>query len=325
MYPYHVIMGIDLGFVQTKASVGDWEEKFGSIVKPRSEVAVSDLEDSEGYVVTYNGVTYNVGSKGSYDFKADRLSRDTDIVKLLTVFGLHQKRSITEIETIVTGLPVYEFNNYKENLRKTLEGWFQYEFNGETRQTRVKNASVIPQSAGAFYDYILDSKGEVKDEPLASEDVLVLDIGGRTTDGCIMEGAKYSQDSFTIFQGVWKAHNELRRLIAKEHRYTLKPFEVDKVMRSGALKLGSREVGVKDLVYKAVASVYPEMRDELTLHVDDFRRYSAVLLTGGGAHVYGEFLEQDIECPVIVTEGAEYANARGYRKYGLLMAQTAKG
>lgn len=320
-----VIMGADLGFVQTKASADDWETKFGSIVKPRSEVAISEMADSDGYAIGFDGQHYSVGAKGSYDFTADRLARETDTAKLLGVFGQYQDAvNVSIINTLVTGLPIFEFNNYKKSMEEQMQRVFQYTFGGQPKLLTVQDVLVIPQSAGAYYDYILDDEGEPTDVDLASEDVLVLDIGGRTSDGCIMEASKYSQESFTIFQGVWKAQEALRRLIMQKFQYNMKPYEVDVVMRTGNLRLGQQDHKVSDLIDKAVASVYPEMRDELTLYVSDFRKFAAVKLVGGGAHVYRAFLQDDINTPIIVSGNAvdsEMANARGYRKYGKLRAK----
>ena len=316
------ILGVDLGFVQTKAVGDNWKTKFRSIVKPRSEVVVSGLADAEGFLVEYKDEVYNVGSKGSYDFNADRLTQSTDMAKLLSVFGQYQHdTSVAVIEMLVTGLPVYEFNIYKDTLRDNIQTMFQYKFNGTKRLLNVQEAIVIPQSAGAFYDYILDEEGEPNDNPLAKENVLSLDIGGRTSDGCIMEASRYSQDSFTIFKGVWKAQNELRKYVMKEFRYALQPYEVDVVMRTNTLMLNNESHNVKELVYKAVASAYPEMRDELSLYIDDYRRFATILLAGGGAYVFHDFLDEDIRTPIIVMEEAEYANASGNRKYGKLLSK----
>lgn len=328
-----IFMGVDLGFIQTKATAlvpskkqekpsTPWETKFGSLVKPRSEVATALPEDAEGDVITYKGMTYNVGAKGALDFKAERGTRDTDIVKLLNVFGRFQRfDNIARIHTVVSGLPVYEYNLYREELAEAILKSFTYEYNGYKKFTMVKNVDIIPQSAGAFYDVILDDEGELRDVPYAFETVLVLDIGGRTTDGCIMEASKYSQDSFTIFEGVWKTQNELRRLIMKEFHYNMKPHEVDDVMRSGLLKIGGRTEDVSFLVEKAVATAYPTIRDELSLYAEDFRRFSAVILVGGGSLLYERHLKEDINTKVITHDHPEFANARGYLKYGLFKAK----
>jgi hypothetical protein len=324
------VVGVDLGFVQTKAVWGTREVdrcKFGSLTKRRSEVATEGVEDSEGYTVTVhdnaedNTVVWNVGAKGVYDFTAERLTRDSDLPKLLTVLGLiNQQTAHSFIDLLVSGLPVDDFNAYRAQFGSSLEGTFQFGFGNRSVSVNAKKALIIPQSAGAYYDYGLTQHGEVGDSALLGEDVLVFDVGGRTSDGCIMENSKYSQDSFTIYQGVWKVQNELRRLVAKAHRYTMHPSEVDSVMRSGKIKLGGSMLDVSALKIKAIETIFPSVRDEVSLHVSDFRRFSAILLAGGGAYLYRDYIEELAKVPVIVLPEAEFSNASGYRKYGLLMS-----
>lgn len=319
------VFGYDGGFAQNKAVADDWHCKFGSITKKRS-VASTRMEDSEGYLVKLSEQEWNVGSKGTYDFSADRMKTESDIPKLLAVFGLYnQETGKRHIDWLVTGLPVMEYEPYRAGFQAALKRTFSFEFEGKQVIMEVRNVRVIPQEAGAYYDYILTDDGELREEPLASENVLVFGIGGRTSDGCIMEASKYSQDSFTIFHGVWKAHAELRKLILKKYHLPLQPYEVDAIMRSGSLALGGTSEDVTGLVKIAIEITFPNIRDELTLYVDDFRRFSAMLLPGGGAYVYGDYLADYTKIPCIRVEqdgargSAEYANARGNRKYGLLM------
>lgn len=315
-----VIMGKDLGFHQLKAVEGEWSCKVPSIVKRRSEVIARGLKDSEGYVITSSEGMWNVGSKGTYDFKNDRLSSSIDIAKYLAVLGLYNEgtgKSI--IDLMVSGLPIDDFkiDEYRKTFTKRLQGDFRFGFDDKQKFIRVLKAITLPQAAGAYFDYILTEDGDANVDKLdvAAENVVVLDIGGNSTDGCIMENGSFSQDSFTIWQGVQKVHTELRKLILKYHRYTTPFNELDDILRTGK----SKEVGnVMDLCKKAVDTVYPDLETELSLYIPDFRRFSAVLLCGGGEQVYKPYVEDLAKIPVIPLLSAEYANANGYRKYGLL-------
>lgn len=314
-----LIFSVDLGFVQTKAVAHGWQEKFGSLTKKASSTEVNALADSEGYSVTYEGNHWRVGAKGSYDFTGERMSRDTDIVKLLTAFGVKQKNLV--IDTLMTGLPIEEFNTYRAVMKENLERKrFFYYFGRELHTAEIRNVTVLPQSAGAFYDMILDEYGEIADDVLASETVLTIDVGGRTTDCNIMESGRYSQESFTVFRGVWKIHDQLRKLVQRDYKFVLKPYEVDIVARTGAVKLGGNIFPCQNLVNEAVQVTFPELKDELTLHIDDFRRFGGIVLTGGGAHLYkdvfGEMFAR-MKVPMTVSEEAEFSNAKGYYKYGL--------
>jgi plasmid segregation protein ParM len=320
------IMGIDLGYVQLKAVANHWSGICPSIVKKRSEIIASGIADSEGYLITGQNGTWNVGSKGSYDFKAERLTSDSDIPKLLTMLGLFNEDSArSTIDLIVSGLPVDDFKikDFKDEFNRRLQGNFRFGFGDKLKNMSISKAITLPQSAGAFFDYILDDDGDenASSIALASEDVLVLDIGGKSADGCIMEQALFSQDSFTIWQGIWKVHSELRKLIMRKFRYNMPPHKLDAVLRTGKAKIGEPYEDVRDLCKTAVETVFPELRDELSLYVPDFRRFSAVLTCGGGSYVYNDYIEELVGIPVYQLPNAEFANANGYRKYGALKMQ----
>lgn len=317
------IMGADFGYVQTKAIAEEWGCKFPSIVKRRSEVFATDLEDSEGYLITGQNGSWNVGSKGSYDFKTERLTSESDTPKFLTVLGLYNEDTNSNfIDLMVSGLPIDDFKvvSYKNEFTQRLQGGFRFGFGSKDKFVRVAKAVVIPQSAGAFYDYVLDDNGDTNSESidLAAEDVLVLDIGGKSTDGCIMESARFSQDSFTIWQGAWAAQNELRKLIMNKHRYNVPPYKMADVMTDSTVRIGAKDVAIPEMVKTAVETVFPALRDELSLYVPDFRRFSAILMAGGGAYPFHDYIADLARIPVMVLPNAEFANANGDRKYGLL-------
>ena len=316
------VVGVDLGFVQLKGIGDNWDCICPSLSKRRSEVIMGDLNDSEGYLITTeHGGSWNVGSKGSFDFKSERLSSESDLPKLLTVLGRYQEASGAGIiDLLVSGLPVEEYKREeaKRAFAERLQGDFSFGFGSTQRLIRVTSSLVLPQSAGAFFDFVLDDAGEERNTELASEDLLILDIGGKSTDGCIMEEGAFSQDSFTIWEGVHEVQKELRKLISWTFEYIAPPMEIDRALRTGFIKLGGKQTDISDLIKKAVAVRLPTLRDELSLHISDFRRFSAVILCGGGSHVYSDYIKEFTGIPCHTMDNAELANANGYRKYGLL-------
>lgn len=315
------VVGLDLGFVQLKGVGDGWEDICPSLSKRRSEVIMGGLNDSEGYLVTTkeNG-SWNVGAKGSFDFKPERLVA-SDLPKFYTMLGLYQAATGQAIiDLLVSGLPVEEYKREedKNTFASRLKGNFGFGFGTEERLIQIKKSLVLPQSAGAFFDFILDDAGDEQNTELASESILMLDIGGKSTDGCIMEDGAFSQDSFTVWEGVYKVQEELRRLISNRLNYLAWPFEVSKALKTGTIKLSGDEVDISDLIKTAVKTRLYNFTAELTSNISDFRRFSAVVLCGGGANLYAEYLQEFINTKLSALENAEFANANGYYKYGCL-------
>lgn len=317
------VTAFDLGYAQCKGVAAGWSCIFPSVVKRRSEVVVSGLQDSEGYVVTDESGMWNVGAKGSYNFSAERLVNESDMPKFLAMLGLwHQETGKSVIDVLVSGLPVDDFKveANRDAFTTRLQGDFNFGFGNTQNFIQVKKSLVLPQSAGAFFDYTLDEDGTANEDnaDLALQDVLMLDLGGKSSDGCIMEGGFFSQDSFTIWHGVHRVRDELRKLIAKYHKYTTPLYKMDEVLKTGCIDLGGTSINVEDLLGSAVYTVFPELMDELSMYVPDFRRFAAVLLCGGGANLYYEYIRDLAGVPVILVDNPEYANANGYRKFGML-------
>jgi hypothetical protein len=317
------IMGLDLGHVQTKAIEGAWSCKFPSIAKRRSEVVASNIEDSEGYLITTREASWNVGSKGSYDFNNEKLATETAFPKFLAALGLYNSETAkSTIDLIVGSLPIddYKIPSYMNEFTERLKGSFKFGFGKKEVYMRALQSLTLPESVGGYFDYTLTDDGEENSQCswMASEDILVLDPGGKSTDAAIMEGGLFSQDSFTMWQGIWKVQAELRKLIFKKHHYNVSPKDIADVLQSGQVRIGKDYEPITQLSNIAIKTVFPEFRDELTLNIPDFRRFTAVLMLGGGAYVYSDYIRELTKLPVVIVENAEFANANGNRKYGVL-------
>lgn len=326
---FNTVYGLDLGFSKGKDSL---KNKVLSVVKRRAENAV-DLADflTEGYLIELeDGSKWNVGQKGAFDITRSRLKKETDLPKLYTMLGLFQQHTgRTRIDLLVTGLPIADYMSQREALKASMEKVHHFKFNRKPVSLAVTECKVIPQAAGAYYDFVLDEDGMPVENGLAAdlmyERVLILDIGGKTTDGCIMQNFSYSQDSFTIQKAVLRISSILKGYIDQQFNRQLPPVELLEAIETKQIKMGGNVVDIAHLVDAAVETFYPEFEAELVEKVnDDFAQFSAVILCGGGAYLLEKWIRETIngETNVIVMEDAEFSNAKGYEKFGKLMIQS---
>lgn len=292
-----------------------------SIAARRSTYA-SDLATEGDVIGLTDGSEWVVGTKGSYSLKASRLEDPSDWVRFYAALGNFQKDVDTDvIDHLITGLPIVEYMARKAQLKQALERIHRFRFNGKERHMKVGEASVIPQSAGAYYGYVLDEYGDIQMSiPYLLENILTLDIGGKTSDGCAMKALKYDDDnSFTIYEAMINVQKELGRLIMKRYQYNAQPVELDKAIRTGKLQLGGSVENVEDLITIAMETRYPYMESELSLNIPDFRYFAAILLVGGGAYRYKDFIQEVAGIPVITVPNPEFANAIGYLRYAKMV------
>lgn len=325
-------LGIDLGFYQVKLFSGEIESKFPSVIGYPSSV---ELANEEGLTVSYGSQMYYIGEKALRDtknaqltFTADKTDSYTDRIKYLAALGIASQNK-EEVFHVVTGLPVDEYagiGGLKEKLKANMEDLFEYEFSGAPLKTAVPVVTVIPQSAGAYYDYIMNEDGKIC-EDLVDPKTMVIDIGYRTTDIVTLLHAKYSpSESFTIQTGVSDIHKEMRKLLLKHHQIVKDISEIDEMVRNQSITIGGETISIDHLIEEATRPYAEKIISTIPLYVQNLKETSQILVTGGGANImfrlfYEEFAHT---IPIEQMEESEFSNARGYYKYSLFLNQNRR-
>lgn len=298
-------IGVDLGFGQIKQVTGREINKFTAVVGQPTAYEIDDDRnvpfDEEDIVIEFDGKISYVGKKAVEDtqnatltLKPDKTDRDDDKVKYLATLG-HAVRNIDPEKikeasfAIITGLPVYEFNDLKEKLKSNMTGEFTFKYNGIQYTVNIAKVVVIPQSAGAYYSIILDENGFVRNKKIAAGKATVIDIGFRTTDIVTMKAGHYiNKESFTIFTGVSNVHQEVRKLIHKHYKLVLKPTDMDKVIRERKITISGKDINISQFIDAAIQPVAQQIIDEIQLYIPDHRLIDQLILTGGGAILFGD-------------------------------------
>lgn len=331
-------IGIDLGFEQVKACWGDGENlKIPSVIgEPVGEEindgGISKYSAVDDLFIIYQGKRYYVGNKAIREtnnarltIKADKTNDVSDMVKYLTVLGFILQP--TEEAVVVTGLPVDEYNDLKDTVRGNMSGSFDYIYRGVKRMNpTIKKVVVIPQGAGAYYHHILDSDGGINlKNNLINRKVTVLDFGSRTTNVVTMLKGRYiSKESFTVFKGVINVHNNMRKIIYQKYGINFRPADMDQITRQGYITISGQSESVQDIIDQSVAIVVDDILSEIRMHITDHRLIDVFLMTGGGASLMSNFVENEYPDHTITLEDAEYNNANGYLKYSLFLEKAGQ-
>lgn len=327
-----MLVGVDLGYGQVKSVSDGRKYKFLSVVGVPSVIEFEDgISKPDGRMeLVYGGRRYYLGdfalkntTNARLTLKADKSDAETNILKFLTSLALHGAQGDV---SVVTGLPVYEYHSFRESLAKSLKKSFIFSYNGANHSVNVTECRVIPQAAGAYYDAVLDDGGSISDPALASSRAAVVDVGYRTSDVVVMDRGKYdSNQSFTIWAGIGKVHQELQRLLVRAHNLSLKLADIDQVARQGYVAAFGGRVAVDSLLRQALEPVAQEILEGFIAGIGDYRLLTGgVLLTGGGAVLVAPHFEAEFGAAAKTLEDPEFSNARGYYKYGRLLETKAK-
>jgi plasmid segregation protein ParM len=322
-----MVVGIDLGFNQVKVYGSGIQFKFPALIGTPSAFEIEQYKQAEelsNIRVQVENDTYYVGNKAyetsnaRYCIRPDKTNTIFDVAEYYAVLGyLH---SVTGLEAfdIITGLPVEEFN-LKDTIKANMTGVKGFLYNDKRLHIDCTSVSVIPQSAGAYFSYILSDDATISEDNAAGR-VLVIDIGYRTTDIIVMENARYiSKDSFTLHIGMKDIHKELMRRIKKVHGLQFSINDMDNICRSRSIAICGVLTDVAAMITEAMEPVAMQIIEEIRYNVPDYRKMSRILACGGTMEVVFEYFRREYEGHIELMTEPEYGNAIGYYRYGMMM------
>lgn len=340
------LTGLDLGYGQIKILSGDEREKFISAVGTpissfgRASAVVSKSELLNSLSLTWNGQTYYAGHNaivntrnGRLTLRQNKTAHEHNIVKFLTSLALltEEDQEYAEFD-IITGLPVLEYKNEADNLKHVIMNGgkpfvFDFHYGPKTvkKTIKINQAVVVSQGEGAFYDFVLDKTGNIveKRAALVSGKVMVVDIGYRTIDIVTMENGRYIETlSDQLNKGVNTMHQEVLRLIMERMQIKKELKDMDEIVRTGTLFHNTKEYDINKILDDVAAPYAEDIVDNLhIISNDQLGSVNHVIMTGGGAEIVYPFVAKHLKdiVEVSVMDKAEFCNASGYYKYGLLL------
>ncbi|MDD2861076.1 MAG: ParM/StbA family protein, partial [Acidiphilium sp.] len=181
---------------------------------------------------------------------------------------------------------------------------------------RIVDVKVGCQGLAAFFDYTLDDRGKPRGEAL--ESVVVVDIGGSTTDivSIVRGGQTIDQSASGAARlGVLDVHTLLTEKLTADLGFPVRltPAAIDRACRTGQIKINRADRDVSGLVREAVGDVGAQIVREVERRIGKAATVDAVLFVGGGAALFKDVVQH--WSGVEVVADGEMANARGLLKY----------
>jgi hypothetical protein len=286
---------------------------------------LSSLLKKHEYVLEYEGQEYYAGKLAEQEGKnpttahgvSDRYWSRHCLLLLLTLAAALIPERQFELR-VVTALPVTLYKT-KENrvlMKKVLEGWYPFRFNGRDREAVVKVGAVVMEGMGALIQH-----GEETGKQA------VIDIGERTVDLVAADGqTPLSNLCDGDILGVGQVADELVREIKGRYKRVLSSIEAHEQLYAYAngkplprLAANQQPIPadeIRSIIDRAIARVGRAINLYIAQKWNQeggtvASNFSPVLLIGGGAHYFEQTIRTLIPL-VDLPEDPEDANSRGY-------------
>jgi Actin like proteins N terminal domain len=241
---------------------------------------------------------------------------------------------------IVTGLPNEDYDLFfKDNLQKFLEESFEVEFHLGSNKSIKKKINVLsvtiirqPEGAVTYNQFAFDKEHFLTVSENARDYIGVIDIGHFTTDYALFRDGVIIEDVllYGSADAVSLVYEKLRRklLIMFANEYGLTGFkatdqELDEAIRTGIIKYNGTEFDCTEQVQETAKEVAQKIAKEiLGTWSSEASRLDAILVTGGGSHVFSKYLaeqfEQNKRQGFKVLEAPQFSNVIGFYMYGAI-------
>lgn len=294
------IIGIDCGSHRVKVYTPHSQIIFDRYIMTAKPRPLDSLNSQDKWRVSIDGVDYFIGQLAEMEgasmaFEKNKSGHKDTLPLVFTAIGLANIQQPIIKASVVTGLPLVDLHHQKDSFRKLLLGEHVVRINNAIKQwIEIEDVIVFGEGAGAIWNTVLSLDGNVRRQFGTWE--RVIDIGYRTVDFCTLKNMHYVADQSTsIPLGIYHA-------------------QMDTYKRIGGMVDTFPEHVVPD------AQALQELAEKIESNINKlWLNRSNIQLAGGGAYLLSEYL------PYPIMADAEWANATGYYKVGVVKWLKTKG
>ncbi|MEW8963263.1 hypothetical protein [Paraclostridium dentum] len=300
-------LGIDFGAVNCKSNIT-------GVVIPSKTVKVQSTLVGDNEIVTINGDSRAIGI-GSYERDKDLKFKQNHFEHLFFSTIVH---STDDIENnIILGLPVDQYKKHKKEYKDFIKTISNKEFNiklkgkdEEQRRVVINNVDIFPEGLGVLY-----SLTEEQLKELEGHDILIMDIGGSTTDWVLLRGTGLDRDIInhdSVPVGMHHLYNLVRGSIKRETEDRISQETAEEIVE-GRQKhsVYGKETDLNFITDDKVTTLTEIIGDIKQEIGREFKSAKMVVCGGGAKHFY------DL-CKVVQPNAIKVdkinANAIGYGK-----------
>lgn len=283
-----MILGIDVGNYSLKC----WPNvNIKSLVTTEENILGSKL------IIEYDNQKFVIG-EGNFETELNKSSKENLLPLLYAAITQASKETFNQI---VCGLPINQYRKNKDVIENLISNnkIKVVKVNGVSREIIISDFKVYPEGIGAYY-----SLG-------TNDDVIIVDIGGRTTDIAYICNKKH-QKSSTVAVGTLDIYKAIADKLNSDYSLDLNLQMIDRIIERGTLKIDNLDIDLR-FITEILKSNFMKIKEDL-----DFKfpaRTEKIVLVGGGATLFSKaFLKRYSNC--VVADEPIFANSIGFKKVG---------
>jgi plasmid segregation protein ParM len=285
--------GIDIGNYSLKEFPGT---NLKSLVTTEENILGSKL------CLEFNNKKYYIG-EGSFETELNKSSKNNFLPLLLTSIALNSSKDDV-FQQVVCGLPINQYKANKEVLADSVlsDRVRNIKLNGEDRKIIITDFSVYPEALGAYYSLS------------TSDDVIIVDIGGRTTDIAYISDKKLKESS-TVVVGTLNIYKDIADKLNSLYSLDLDISMAERIMNKGYFEIDGQRTDLS-FVTQMLKRNFNKINDELSMKFS--ARTEKIILVGGGYKIFEKaFKKRYVNS--YVADNPIYANAIGFKKVGEML------
>lgn len=252
----------------------------------------------------YDGKTYFIG-EGNFETELNKSNKENFLPLLLTCIALNSSKDDV-FQQIVCGLPI---NQYKANKEALIEMVLkdrvkEIKLNGEHKKIIITDFDVYPEGVGAYHSL------ETQD------DVIIIDIGGRTTEIAYIVNKKIKKSS-TIVLGTLDMYKGIADKLNASYGLDLDILMAERILDKGYLEIDGLRTDLS-FVTNVLKNNFMKINDDLSMKFP--ARTEKIILVGGGYKLFEKAFKKRYQNSY-VADNPIYANAIGFQKVGEMLWQ----
>lgn len=276
------IVAINCGYYNCKSTNG---EVFRSCCRKTKYTGMKSTAD----VIIYDDEVYNIGV-GEPNLRMDKTQSEETKVLILNML-CRQMIASKESFKLVLCCPPLAYDTQSDELPMYLRGRYNVIWNDKPKEIIIEDVVVLPET---FVVFNVNNDDNKYDQSI----LLIIDIGGFTTNICKITYGSFTTDDFlTIQHGMYHLNFTISQYLNGEYKgfnLNTKPDEVDRYREHG-LYIDGVEGNIMELEKEKINSICCEFIDAIINGcIDkgwDIASYKKLLTGGGGLALYPLFKE----------------------------------